>query len=428
MIRVPRPRIDGNAIRGFARGLKSYVGVGGAVIAENARKFLRSTRTGLSALDEIVRVMNVRTIRRGVIEMGNSTVGEVRRLVRAADLDGLARTSGVDVTITSTERSAFRDTMRGTPEMAVHDVAQTRVNAARANADLDVTNASQLTSTARSKLTTVTKTLTKRLGQGAAVALVIGATVITADWAITATERRKGCFMMTTINGKSTSCKVAAFTCQGPKEGDLCSSQPNYYNATLVLMHVAQMSNDDPIKAKLATAVSLKPEQLKEKLAWVLDNKYTDAVDAITAMGDSRPRVTGICEITDPQIEGGVVPACRICSPSDDPSKTTFIDSNQYGDNISFYCSINPTILDTIADAAVSTGINLWDGLTGGIGGILKKVGIAAAIVVAIAVVVAIVVLIVRNIRGGSKNDAAPTAVATPLAVYSSSTPALAAV
>lgn len=409
-------RIGGAALRDFARGLKAFVGVGGAVLAENATRFLRATRTGLSSLDEIARLVDVGRARRGFVTMGEQTVGAFRGMVRAADLDGLARTSRVNVTVTSAERSAFRDAMSGTPERALKDVDDTRVRAAQSNLDLDVTDSSRLTPTARTKLGKVTANLTKALGKGTVFVMVLGTVAVSADWAITATQRRKGCFMMTTIDGKSTSCKVAAYTCHGPKEGNLCTREPNYYNATLVLMHVSRLDNADPIKVKLAQAVSLTPETLKDRLSWVLDNKYTELVDAVDGMRDQRPKVTGICEISDPQIEDGVIPPCRLCSPSDDPTKTTFIDSKQYGDNISFYCSINPTILDTIADAAVSTGVNLWQGITGGLTNILKYVGIAAAVIVGIVIVVVAIFLIIRNRR--NKGDDTSSVSGTPISVY----------
>lgn len=339
--------------------------------------------------------------------MGEETVGAVHRLVREANLDGLARAAGANVLITSTERSAFRQTMLDTPERALRDVGEAAATSAARRPHLNVT-AEQVTSLSTSgkrDYAKITQNLFKYFKQGTFVALTLGGVYVGVDWIAKTTERRKGCFMVTTIDNKTTSCKVAAYSCIGSTDGsEMCRSvSSKYYNATLVLMHIAaDLPDNDKRKIDVAKAAGVPVNELNAKLATVIDTKFAEVSSVIEQMGDEkRPSNFKICEITHPNVEGGKVPPCRMCSPSDNPTSTTFIDSNQYGDNITFQCSVSPTIIETIDDAIISTGKNLWEGVTSALAP-LKKWLIWGAVIV---VIVLVLTLIVRFLPGRQRND-----------------------
>ena len=65
---------------------------------------------------------------------------------------------------------------------------------------------------------------------------------------------------------------------------------------------------------------------------------------------------------------------------------------DRYGDNITFQCVTNPSILDTISDTVLSTGKNLWDGVSTVVSGSLKQIGIVAAIILAVLILVMFIV------------------------------------
>jgi hypothetical protein len=102
---------------------------------------------------------------------------------------------------------------------------------------------------------------------------------------------------------------------------------------------------------------------------------------------DNKPTLQ-VCSIVNAQIENGKVPPCRMCSPSDNPSSTTFIDPSQYPENVTFECVVNPSILDTITDAVVSTGSNLWEGVSTSVLQPFKRFGIITVIILILVLVI----------------------------------------
>lgn len=415
-----RRAIAGTAVKEFARTLRRFVTIGTEASVSELRRITESLKSGIRSLDDIVRSFRISRSPRGYMLMGEETVGAVHRLVREANIDGLARAAGANVLITSTERSAFRQTMLDTPERALRDVSEAAAASAARRPHLNVTaeRVAELSTSGKRDYAKVTQNLFKYFKQGAFVALTLGGVYVGVDWIAKTTERRKGCFMVTTIDNKTTSCKVAAYSCLATTEGsDACRSiSAKYYNVTLVLMHIAaDLPDTDRRKLDVAKAAGVPVDQLNAKLATVIDTKFAEVSTVIEQMGDDqRPTNFKICEITHPNVEGGKVPPCRMCSPSDNPTSTTFIDANQYGDNITFQCSIAPSIIDTIDDAIISTGKNLWEGVTGALAP-LKKWLIWGAIVV---VVVLLLVLAVRFLPSSRKSVPTTTMTSSSSLIY----------
>lgn len=352
--------------------------------------------------------------------MGEETVGAVHRFVREANIDALARAAGANVVITSTERSAFRATMVDTPERALRDVGEAAATSAARRPHLNVTaeQIANLSTTGKRDYSKITQNLFKYFKKGTFIALTLGSVYVGVDWIAKATERRKGCFMLTTIDNKTTSCKVAAYSCIGAIEGsDMCRSiSSKYYNVTLVLMHIAaDLPDTDQRKIDVAKAAGVAVSELNAKLGNVIDTKFAEVSAVIEQMGDeNRPTNFKICEITHPNVEGGKVPPCRMCSPSDNPTSTTFIDSNLYGDNITFQCSVSPSIIDTIDDAIITTGKNLWEGVTGALAPLRKWLVWGAVIVV----VILFLVLALRLLSNRRNSKASYVPLPQPIPIY----------
>lgn len=127
--------------------------------------------------------------------------------------------------------------------------------------DLKETDFPNMSKTAATDIKKIENNLFKYFKQGTTIALTLGVIYVAVDWLVKTTEKRKGCFMLTTISGKTTSCKVQAYSCIG-SEGDLCTSTLSYYNTTLVLMKIATLADDNELKIKVAQAAGVDPSAM----------------------------------------------------------------------------------------------------------------------------------------------------------------------
>lgn len=390
--------------------LKELKGVSKAGLAET-ESLVKSFKSNIKSLDDIVTNLPITKNKHGFIEMAENTVGKVNKIMREGDLAEMVKLSGRNVPFTSVDTKGFKSLVADTPERAYKDIADLATSNKRSFPQLNVsvTELPNISKSAAKDVAKVENNLFKYFKKGTTVALTLGAVYVGVDWLTKATESRKGCFMLTTINGKTTSCKVQAYSCIG-SDGNLCSDSLPYYNTTLVLMKIATLPDTNELKIKVATAAGVEPSALNTSLATVIDTKYSE-IDAVISSETTLPDFI-ICELTHADVEKGVIPACRMCSPSDDPISTTYIDPNQYPDNVTFQCSINPSLLDTITDAAKNTGKDLLDGISGGLMTILKPLLIVAAVILAIVIIISIGMKVIKrgsgSGRGGSDSGYKP--------------------
>lgn len=384
---VPRAGIS-SALRDLTSKLSKFVKISAKNSAEEVSIITKSVSTGTRSIDDIIKALPVKRTKNGLITIGDETVGTINRVIREANLAKLAELAKYGKPITATEKSLFRELVGETAERTLKDISDATVSSVKSYPKLNVgaEGVSALKGSDKAVVEKVQSNFLKRFKQGLVIPLAIGAVYVGVDWLVKATAKRKGCFMLTTINGKTTSCKVAAYTCtDNSAEGTLCGENLPYYNTTLILMKIVTLSNTDANKLKIAQVTGFNVNDLESKLATIIDTKYAEVSDAIADM-KNRP-VLNVCGIKSNDVEGGNIPACRMCSPSDDPTSTTFIDPSQFGSNITFHCSINPSILDTINDVVVTTGENIWGGITGNILGPLKRGLIIIAIIAVVAMI-----------------------------------------
>ena len=379
-----------SSFKDFLKGLTKLSSVGKEV--GEASTLLKNVKSGVRSFDDIVTKLPVTKNRRGALLIGDEFVGTVRRVVRQGDLDVLVKIAKQpSVVVSGAEKNAFKTLVADTPEKILKDLSDLTSKTKQLHASLDTTveNIGKLSSSSKAELKKVESNLMKRFKQGAIISLTIGAVYVGVDWISKTTEARKGCFMLTTINNKVSSCKVAAFSCAGGTATDTsnaCQSLPPYYNVTLILMAIAQLDNTDQRKIDVAKAANVNVTDLKSNLAKVIDESYEKVSAVITSMSN-KPNVN-VCTISNPGIENGVIPPCRMCSTSDNPSATTFIDPNQFPENVTFQCVTNPSVLETITDAVTSTGANLWEGVGSSIVGPIKRFGVVLAIILILVLVI----------------------------------------
>lgn len=393
-----------SGFRGFLTKLKS---VNLKTPTEEVASLLKQSRSGVRSVDDALASLPVVRERHGWPTIASRPIGYVNRILREGNLDALIALASRKIPIGSADRKLFSQTVGSTPEKSLKEVSDVAAATKRTHARLDVPadQVSRLDRTAFRDMKQVESNLFKYFKQGSAVALTIGVAYVAIDWIAKATVERKGCFMLTTLNGRTTSCKVAAYSCAaGSSTGaSLCASVGDYYNVTLCLMTCATMADTDARKIRLCEQLGVKPAELSAKLPDIVDTQFAKASETIAEMQATKDQriVPNICGVTHPQIESGKVPECRMCSPSDNPLSTTFIDQSQYADNITFRCVTNPSILDTIADATISTGKNLWEGVTSGLSSAIKTLLVVVGVVLGLLVLLGLALRFLMSRRDG---------------------------
>lgn len=410
MLALTKPKAGvGSVIRDLTEKLGRFAKISSKNSADEVARITKSVATGSNTIDDIIKSLPVKRAENGLITVGGETVGNINRILREANLTKLIELSKYGKPVTSVEKSLFRELVGDTVERTLKDISDATISSVKTHPKLNIgaESVSKLGKADKAVVDKVQSNLLKRFKEGSIIALAIGSVYVGVDWLVKTTEKRKGCFMVTNINGKTTSCKVSQYTCSdNASSGDLCkSSDMPYYNVTLVLMKIVSLPDNDPNKQTIAKVTGIPVNELQSKLATIIDTKYGEVTDAIADM-KNRPSFK-VCDISHPSVEKGQIPQCRMCSPGDNPISTTFIDPSQFGSNITFHCSINPSILDTINDVVVSTGQNIWQGVTGNILGPLKN-GLIVISIIAVVCFILFGLIKFGLLRNKQKQEIAP--------------------
>lgn len=383
-----------SAATGFTNFLNELRKISGvtAKSIDDATDLLKNVDSGIKSTDDAIKNLTVTKNTQGAVLLGDTHVGVINKILREGDLKKLVTVTKQNVPVSAADVSAFKRLVGNTPELGLKNVDDVATAAKRERPHLNATveNLDKIPETAKRDLKMVENNLYRHFKEGMSVALTVGVVTVGVDWISRATRARKGCFMVTVVDGKTTSCKVSAYTCStgDANTGNQCTAALDYYNTTLVLMHLVSAADTDRNKVSISTATGIAVGELNANLALIIDTHYQAVATAIKNMAANRPKGFSICAIKHDAVEGGVVPPCRMCDPTANPVSTAFIDPEQYGENITFQCVTNPSVLDTISDVIVSTGHNLWDGVFTLASGTLKQIGILAAIILVVLVLV----------------------------------------
>lgn len=386
-------------IKSFLKELKLL----GRAGVDEVGSLLKNFKSNIKSLDDVITKLPVTKNKHGFIELGENSIGKVNKVMREGNLSEIVKMSGKNIPVSKIESASFKSLVADTPEKAFKDVTDLATANKKSFPHLDLKEADlgNMSKSAAKDVKKVESNLYKYFKTGTKIVLTVGVVYVGVDWLIKTNEKRKGCFMLTTINGKTTSCKVQTYSCVG-SGGDMCTSALPYYNITLVLIKIASMPDTDALKIKVAAAAGVQPSALSSSLANVIDTKYSE-ITTVIADATNKPTFV-ICELSHPDVEKGEIPPCRMCSPSDTPISTSYIDPKQYPDNVTFQCSPNPSLLDTLADVVKNTGKDLFDGISGGLTTLLKPLLILGGVIIIILILISVVMNLFKN-RGSHKND-----------------------
>lgn len=401
------------ALTEFLRAARHF----GTKTAEATKLEMKAFKSSINSLDHAINHMPVMINKSGHMLIGGETVGNFNRILREGNLRKLAQMSNSKVAVTAIDTNAFQSIVKNTAEFKVKAIAETAAKNAKLFPQLNVA-ASGFARVGGSTVRSVAK-ITANVAKKIPIktSLMIGSVGYVGFNIYEKVVERRGCFMTTTINNVTTSCKVQAYSCIGNSTGELCTNTMDHYNVTLVLMQLAKMDDTSPLKISVCSAAGVLPADMDAQLASIIDNKYAEVSRVIAENSKVLPTIE-LCTLTHPAVENGKVMPCRMCSSTVDPKSTMYLDPSQYGDNFSFICNSDPTMLDVVADIILSTGKNILEGVSTTFMYILKPFLIVVMALLGLVIVIGMVRRMFANregavLQGGStlnlfRNEEAP--------------------
>lgn len=353
----------------FLSALREFAGIT-EKSAEELTILTKSVDTGSEIVDDILKGLNFEKSTLGYLTVGEDLpLNALEKIIKQADLNELIKATKSEISVTKSDAEAFKNLVGNTPERTIYELKAEIEATKKAYPQFDV-NAEEINKLPKNiqiQIKNIEKSLLRKFAEGTLITTIFGGVYVTADWIIKETRKRQGCFMVTKVNDKVTSCKIASHSCDAVP-GYECANDKKIYNTTLMAMTVVNYDNLNETKIKFANKLNTPVEKLYDNLPYLLSSQFPK-IEEFTK--NIKSIIVDICNISHPGIENGKIPFCRACSSSASPQSTTFIDSSLFGKNITFECVQNPSILNVITEVMKETGINLLDGINE-IGKVLK--------------------------------------------------------
>lgn len=378
---------------------------------------LDSSDLGIDIADSAFRSLNVsKQTFRDFLKVNDVYLHKFESFLRSGDLESVLRTAKSSAIVTEADKKLFSYLARDYPEKVLRDIDEiaTITKLERPQLNITLGNIDKLSDSSLQELNHFQKNWKRYAGAGS-VALVIGTVTVTDSWFKDALAARRGCWMVKTVNGKSTSCRVSSFTC-----GDVSSSTGNtqtvklcktdeigFYNVTVQFMYIAHSKNGTNVKENLSYKLGVYSYDLYDKAVDLLRDKF-DIIESFVrrSIGDgSLPIVADVCSLHHYYIEDNKIPYCRVCDSTADPKSTQFIDPKQLPENVTFKCVADPSLVDLLTDMAVTTGHNLWESVVSASSSVFKYLKYGALVTIILALVIAIYFIFSKFIVGSESTS-----------------------
>lgn len=324
---------------------------------------LKNFTSNIKPLETSIVNMVVSLDTHGFIRINDLTIGQLNKLLREGDLKQVASMSFKDSEYTDKDLQDFNALTAHFPENKYYHVTKAINENVKISPQYDITETSfdNLSNELLEELSKIERSLLEHFKPGDIIILNAGTLTVADQWLFDGTRKRKGCYMFTTIDGKISSCKVSSFTCVGIKTDEsTCKdvTNLNYRNTVLDLIAIADADDTNPLKIEVAKIGNVSVNEVQKFLDIIIDDEFNELY---TLLQNSRENIPAfeICVVKNTNIENGVVPTCRLCSPDAQPLTTAYLDPNQYAENITFQCINDPSLIDLISDIEISTKLTL---------------------------------------------------------------------
>lgn len=357
---------------------------------EELRLVLKNANIGVKSVDLILENLPIKKVKGLFYLADDIPLNRLETLLKEGDLSKLKRLTKSDIKVTRQEINEYRKLVGATPESQLNDLGKLIENnkSTLKRFNLTVDEFKNAPKNVQREVSTAERLGMSIFKNGTKIALTVGIIVIGTGWVLRELEKRKGCFMFRQIGDKVSSCKIINYTCVQTEGLECTNFKYTHYNITLNAMWVAKQTDDMIEKVNLCKSLGIEPNELYNKLPTLLQEKFDIFSEHLSKI---MMNPIDICRVSHDGIENGQLNSsrCRMCDPSADPKSPQYIDSNQYGENITFKCIENPTLLDLFSDIYNATGQKLIDFTKSSIK-IIKTISIIA--------IITIILLILLNI------------------------------
>ncbi|ATZ81487.1 ODV-E56-2 [Drosophila innubila nudivirus] len=363
---------------------------------DEVRTLLKNFTSNIKPLETSIVNMIVSLDTHGFIRINDLTIGQLNKLLREGDLKQIASMSFKDSEFTDKDLEDFNAMTAHFPENKYYHVTKAINENVKISPQYNITETSfdNLSNELLEELSKIERSLLEHFKLGEIIILNAGSLTVTDQWLFDGTRKRKGCYMFTNIDGKISSCKVSSFTCAGIKTDEsTCKdvTNLNYRNTVLELIAIAAAEDTNPLKIEVAKIGNVSVDEVQQFLDIIIDEQFNELYTLLQDSRDNIPEFE-ICVIKNTNIENGVVPTCRLCSPDAKPLTTAYLDPNQYDENVTFQCINDPSLLDLISDIEFSTKLTLLPKSSS----IQKsKINYIVWVVCAIVVLIVVIVLVI---------------------------------
>lgn len=183
---------------------------------------------------------------------------------------------------------------------------------------------------------------------------------------INATKARNGCFLHTTVNSKTTFCKLSDHSCNSNQaNGTNPCLGPIKFNTTLwITFAIDHKTTNKTLYNKLLeisglTELNLSSGAMDSVAFEKLSNYYYNNNDEFTKIDLGQYK----CAAGE----------CVACDPSEGITSIKYFNTATLADNMQVRCVRDSSVLDTLVDLAVEQGIDLFGGV-GSVFGSLRNV------------------------------------------------------
>lgn len=371
---------------------------------------LKNNKVGLDVFDNLLESSsNKITKQNNILHMNDIHFNKVEYLMKTGDLTKLSKTLGSQIFVDAPSNKTFKSLTSEFPQKTLNDIESISLSVKQSKVEIDfnLSNIDKLSKAGIKETTTIGNRLKKLTSNSGKIALAVGVLYIGVDWLKTSLENRKGCWLVTTINNKTTSCRMSRNTCgiiEGKKDSKItppeCTNRDtlDIYNAVIFLINVINGS-DTALKDSLKTELGI---DTLDNVSGIVKDKIQQ-LDTFTKVNIDKMKTMNMCAVhTD--IESGKLPYCRMCDPVAHPSSTNFVNVNGLSSNMTLHCVEDPSVLELLSDIVATTGKNIYESALS-IGSIIPKVLKYGGWFILLAIIIAVVSFVYLNFFRHSKTE-----------------------
>ena len=340
----------------------------------NAVSNLKATKTNIKNIDDVFKNLPCELKKNEMFVNGKSwrsihgdlRIGNIRKALKDLNIPN---------NITAADEATFKKLFTSdVPEIKLNKIKEKINTSKKFHSDLDITGKTatdiekalkNLNPKSKAKLKASYANIVKVAGGiGFMVVGVYTAITFTGDMykdLARAAKERDGCFLVNTLNGVTTSCKLLSRSCS-VESGTPCKNKINEmlpYNINIMLHHFLKNKDYESLK-EISNKLSLSVMNNEDIIKILSDSKNIKILQQYYDENFSHNNVpfSNPCELYN-KTNG-----CIACDSSATINSEFYVDDSELAENFTLQCVRYSTVLETIVELGESLAIGVFDAAT----------------------------------------------------------------